>query len=561
MKGKIRKASAYALSFALLASVFSGCSSNNSAEPASSSPQKSGEASISTIPLPIVDKPITLKMFVAMDPKVAATMKNYNEIAVFKELEKRTGIHIDFIHPASMDGAAVKEQFNLMVASGDLPDLIYYNWIDGYNGGPNKAIKDGVILPLNDLVDKYGPNIKAFMQSDPKANKQMRTDDGTIYVFPEAQSPNQFAKVNPNPNPAFQTFGWQIRQDWLEKLNLKSPETIDDWYEVLTAFKTKNPSGSGKNDEIPLAPKGAADLQNWIRAWGINYGFYKDGETVKYGPYTPEYKEALTTLAKWYKEGLIDPDFALTDGKQFDAKVMGNRAGAWTGSTSGTFGRFVQLMKAKDPSVKLLGTVPPYVKGTKSYNFNVDEIKVASGGGVAISAKSKYAKEAAMWLDYGYSPEGSLLNTFGIEGKSYTMVNGSPQLTPEITNNPKGLSIDEALSQYSRGSGGLAFVMTPEIWHQRMSLPEQQQIIGLWKAGSYDRTMPPGVTPTIEESTKMASILSAVNTYRDEQFLKFVMGQVPLTEFDNYMKSLKNMGIEDAIKIQQAAYDRYAKRQ
>ncbi|SFK99082.1 putative aldouronate transport system substrate-binding protein [Paenibacillus sp. 1_12] len=556
MNRKLGKTSAYVMSFALLTSLLAGCTS--SATQPTNSPSKNEEA-ISSIPLPIVSKPITLKMFVSMDPKVAATMKNYNEIAQFKELEKRTGIHIDFIHPASMDAAAIKEQFNLMIASGDLPDLIYYNWINDFNGGPNKAIKDGIILPLNDLVDKYSPNLKKFMSSDPKANKQLRTDDGTLYVFPEAQSPDQFAKVNPNPNPAFQTFGWQIRQDWLEKLKLKSPETIDDWYEVLTAFKTKNPSGSGKNDEIPLAPKGAGDLQNWVRAWGINYGFYHDGDTVKFGPYTPEYKEALTTLAKWYKEGLIDPDFGLTDAKQFDTKVTGNRAGAWTGATSGTFGRFVQLMKAKDPSVKLLGTVPPYVKGTKSYNFNADEIKVANGIGVAISAKSKYAKEAAMWLDYGYSPEGALLNTFGIEGESYKMVNGSPQLLPEITNNPKGLSIDEALSKYSRGSGGLAYVMTPEIWHQRMSLPEQQQIIGLWKAGSYDRIMPP-VTPTVEESTKMASVMSAVNTYKDEQFLKMVMGQTPISEFDNYIKTLKGMGVEDAIKIQQAAYERYVAR-
>ncbi|MCZ8516898.1 extracellular solute-binding protein [Paenibacillus filicis] len=557
MNGKLRKTSASVISCALLASLLAGCTSNSSQQTAS---QEKSTEKLTSIPLPIVDKPLTLTMFVAMDPKVAATMKNYNEIAEFKEMEKRTGIHIDFIHPASMDAANIKEQFNLMVASGNLPDLIYYSWINDYNGGPNKAIKDGVIIPLNDLIDKYSPNLKKFMNSDPRVNKQLRTDDGTLYIYPEAQSPDQYAKVNPNPNPAFQTFGWQIRQDWLEKLNLKSPETIDDWYEVLKAFKTKNPSGSGKNDEIPLAPKGAGDLQNWIRAWGINYGWYHDGNTVKFGPYTPEYKEALTTLAKWYKEGLIDPDFALTDAKQFDTKVMGNRAGAWVGATSGTFGRFVQLMKAKDPTVKLLGTVPPYVAGTKSYNFNVDEIKVSNGIGVAISAKSKHPKEAAMWLDYGYSPEGALLNTFGIEGQSYKMVNGSPQLLPEVTNNPQGLSIDEALSKYTRGSGGGPYVQTPELWQQRMSLPEQQKIIGLWKAGSYDRTMPPGVTPTIQESTRMASIMSTVNTYKDEQFIKMVMGQVPISEFDNYLKTLKGMGIEEAIKIQQAAYDRYMAR-
>lgn len=544
----------WVLTFLLVMSLFGGCTSNkgtDSSKKGTENQQAATVDKITSIPLPIVKQPLTLSAFVAMDvAKDGASMKSYDEKVCYKELEKKTGIHIKWFHPAA---GQETEQFNLMLASGDLPDMISWNFT-GIPGGPSKLIQDGVIIPLNDLIDKYSPNLKRVIASDPQISKEIRTDDNTIYNYP-------FMCIDKSQNsadksPAFQTFGWQIRKDWLEKVNLPLPETLDQWYEVLKAFKTKDPNGNGKNDEIPYAAQGIPDIAVLMRSWGIDNGFFRDGSTIKHGTNTPEYKDFLGTMAKWYKEGLIDPDFAATDGKQFDAKVTGNLAGAWSGPTSGRLGRFVQLMKAKDATVKISGTVPPNIVAGKSYKFDFNSAFKVQNSGYAISKSSKYQKECAMWLDYPYSEEGGTLMNWGIEGTSYKKVDGQIRFTDDILKNAKGLSIDQALAQYSLGSTGGNLIQDSSLWLQRMSLPEQKEAIKLWAVGDKSRMLPP-LTPTKEESSKLAAIMNEINTYNNEMMLKFIMGIEPLSNFDNFKQKLKSLGIEDAIKLEQAALDRY----
>jgi putative aldouronate transport system substrate-binding protein len=213
-------------------------------------------------------------------------------------------------------------------------------------------------------------------------------------------------------------------------------------------------------------------------------------------------------------------------------------------------------MKTKEPAAVLTGTEPPYITGGKQYNFDIAAYRKYQGSGCAISSKSKYQKEAAMWNDYKYSPEGSLLFNYGVEGTSFKMVNGKPQLTEEITKNSKGFSIDQALGQHAMSADSISFDMAPDVWVQRMSLPEQHEAIERWKEGLPDRILP-AISPTAEESTKLSAIMTQVNTYRDEMFHKFIMGQAPLSDFDKYVKAIKDMGIEEAIKIEQAALDRF----
>lgn len=97
-----------------------------------------------------------------------------------------------------------------------------------YPGGPEKAITDKVILPLNDLIDKSAPNLKKLLQQDKELDKMIKTDNGTYYAFP---------MIRPDNGLVFR--GPMIRKDWLDELNLQVPTTIDEWYTVLKAFKEK----------------------------------------------------------------------------------------------------------------------------------------------------------------------------------------------------------------------------------------------------------------------------------------------------------------------------------
>ena len=81
---------------------------------------------------------------------------------------QETGVNIEFMHPPT---GQIKEQFSLILADGSLPDMMEYSWVQDYPGGPEKAIKDGVILPLNDVFEQYCPNITAYLKEHPEVDK------------------------------------------------------------------------------------------------------------------------------------------------------------------------------------------------------------------------------------------------------------------------------------------------------------------------------------------------------------------------------------------------------
>lgn len=498
---------------------------------------------------------LELTVWQTFEPSKGITMTSFNDMKTWALIEQETGIRINFKHPAVGSEA---EQFNLMLASNELPDIVFYNW-QNVAGGPMKAVNDKLILDLTDIISEHCPNYSAVLEQYPEVKKGITTDEGVIYGFASISADDR-DKTAEGYVPAFQTFGWCVRRDWLEACSIETlPETMDEWETVLTAFKEKDPNGNGLNDEIPLVTSSANELMNWIRAWGITNGFYisdPENQTVGYGFYTEEYREALETLHRWYEHGLIDPDFAASDSKQKDSKITSNIGGAWTGSTSGGFGRYITMMKPQNPDLKMTGTTPPTVTPGSTFKFD-SWSKYPIGREAAISAKSQHPIEAAKFCDYFYGKTGHMYMNWGIEGETYTLDdNGNPQFTDLILNNPDGLSLDQALIQYALAADDFFFCMDPQLWLARMSMPEQREMLPRWATGSPDRIMPP-VLPTSDEAAEAASIMGEVETYANEMFTKFVMGVESLDNFDTYMSIMESLGIERAIELKQNQLDRY----
>jgi len=498
---------------------------------------------------------IEITLWTEWDPGKGITMSSLNDIKTLPIIEADTGVKLNFLHPTQGAG---REQLNLMLVSGDLPDIIFYDW-KNFPGGPMKVIDDGSVIPLNDLVDQFAPNYKSFIEANPTIAAQTITDEGVIYAFSnfciDARDPSE-----PGYIPAFQTFGWLIRQDWLEACGInKLPETIPEWEAALTAFKAMEPQG--EEPVIPFVANKAGDVRNWSRAWGFPLDFYiedVENQKVGYGYYREEYRDALEVLARWYADGLIDPDFAVSDGTQKDALITGNIAGSWTGSTSGGFGRYITMMKPNNPDLKMTGTVPPCVEGGEPYKFD-GWSKFAMGRQAVITTSCKNPEAAAKFADYFYGPVGHMLMNYGIEGVTYEFVDGVPLFTEYVTKNPDGLSIDQVLYQYALSADDFLFLMEPQLWLNRMSLPEQREMLPRWATGSKDRIMPP-VLPTSDEAAEMSAVLGEITTYVEEMFTKFVMGVEPLSNFDTYIKSLESLGIERVLELKQAQLERYYQR-
>ncbi|WP_240480065.1 extracellular solute-binding protein [Paenibacillus fonticola] len=460
------------------------------------------------------------------------------EIApIDEEYEKRTGISIKHLGGTPM----TDQKFSLLLATGELPDIFLNTWLQ-YPGGPEKAVEQGYILKLNDYIDKYAPNLKRTLEENPDIDKMIKTDNGTYYAFPFIRS--EAGRVYGGPI---------IRKDWLDELGLEIPETIDEWYTVLKAFKEK------KNAAAPVTFRTlflGERTGGFAGAFGVMGNYYVNDGKVVYGYLEPEYKEYLKTMNQWYKEGLIDKDFAAIDAVTVDKKMSSSVSGA-------TFGwqfyieKYNAAAQETDPNASYVAApYPTRVKGTKPEFGQLDNA-YAGTSSAAISAKSEHIEAAMRWLDYAYSEEGSMLNSFGIEGVTYEIQNGTPVYTDLVVNNPEGLSSDQVMMQYSHGTN---FPMIQRDNNLPAKYSQTAEALDIWRNTNHEQHLLPAITPTAEEADEMASIMNDINALVKEAELKIILGNEPVEAYDKYVEQMKDLGIERALEIQQAAYERYLNR-
>lgn len=494
--------------------------------------QKTEEAT-----LPIVKTPLKITWWGTLATKFSATMKSLGEVEAIKHIQEKTGITIEFMHPGT-DGT---QQLNLIIASGDIPDVIYNGW-PSVSGGPGKYMDDKVIIPLNDLIDKYSPNYKKFLAQYPEVHKQLSLDDKSIYMYGTCS-------VEPI---TMSTAGFLMRKDWLDKLGLNVPVTVEDWYNVLTAFKVKDPSGVGT---VPFLASKNGNIKKLAPAWGIMVDFYNDKGTIKYGPKEQAYKAYLTEMARWYKEGLIDPEYPVVSSSVLDTKVTSN-GGTFYAALSGGIGKYMNLMADKNPQYNLVGVPSPVGPGGKSYTPNIQRISNTQTG-AAISANNKHPVETAKLLDYFFSEEMLEMGNWGIKGKSYEVVNGKKQYTNEILKNPNGLTMDQAIARYAypheQAAPGIQFHESRE--QIAFTLPQQKQAAETWsKEDTSLMILPLWITP--DKMERYTDIMKEVNAYVNEMFDKFVVGKEPMDRFDDYVKQLNRLGVDEAVQFMQEAYNR-----
>jgi putative aldouronate transport system substrate-binding protein len=471
---------------------------------------------------------------------------SFQDVPFFQEWQRRTGVKLDFIQPPANQA---KEAINVLLASGELPDVLEYEWAS-FPGGPEKAISDGYILRLNDAIDKYAPHLKKYLSEHPEIDKQVKTDNGSYYVFPFIQGDDLLRTYQ----------GPIIRKDWLDELGLALPVTIDDWYEVLKAFKEK------KGIEAPLTflgvpnPLFGIESGGFVGAFGVKKGFYLDQDKVKYGPLEPGYKSFLALFRKWYAEGLIDKNIATVDTKTLDSNMISGRSGASIWNAGAGIGTWQPLVKEQQAKAQFVPAPYPVLHKGERPKFGQRSHMYMGSGGVAISSKSENVELAARMLDFGYSPEGHLLFNFGIEGVSYEMKDGYPAYTDLILQNPDKLAPSQALAMYNRASYFGPFVQDIRYLEQYYMLPEQKDAIKVWSDTDAGRTMLPQMPKTEQESTELSAIMLDVTTLVDEMSLKIILGIEPVDAFDNYVAQIESLKIHRAIEIQKIALERYNRR-
>ncbi|MDR3193117.1 MAG: extracellular solute-binding protein, partial [Treponema sp.] len=355
---------------------------------------------------PIVKEKITLTGFGNQN----VTHKNWSELYCFNEYEKKSNIHIEWI-TAPNQGYA--ERKNLLLASGDYPDFFYgarLTVADLINYGSK-----GALIPLNDLIEKYGANLKERFKELPEMYSSMKMPDGNIYSLPVKGSIPQSA-----------SYSW-INGRWLKNLGLEVPKTLDDLEAVFVAFKSRDANGNGDpNDEIPYSDRneGNSIFSATYGAFGIgnlsstNFGHYidlGDDGKIRLFAITENYRQQLEWLAGLYAKGVIDPEMFTQDIPAFTAKGDRDLIGAFFTNNN------PEIIGAKYMADFI--PVPPPAGRSGKAMFNNMGLTYGLGG-FAISNQNKHHAETMRWIDYYYGEEGARLIWLGQEGVTYVKLPG-----------------------------------------------------------------------------------------------------------------------------------------
>jgi putative aldouronate transport system substrate-binding protein len=529
----MKKALVLILCFCLVASILTGCTTAEKKETTSKI-----EVGEEIYPVSSED---TITYWTSFSPQLKQYYENFGETPLAKALEERTGIKVQYMHS---EGGSTTEQINLMMASGELPDMVQYDW-NYYSGGPQLAIDDDIIISLNDYIKEYAPHFYNYLQENKDVDKSVKTDSGNYYTVPFIRSKDWLCTYT----------GLILRKDWLDKVSMDEPKTIDEFEAVLKAYKEQCSNGV---PPLLLQPKHRSVI---MYAYGIGDDFYVDDGVVKYGPYEKTFGDVIKKMKEWYDNGILDADFATADSKRINADILNNKIGAFYGAVVGGMGAMLDAAKASNSDLDLVGIQQIALNGGEVPEYSAMGPPVYLAAGTAISANCKNVGLALLYLNYGFTDEGHMLYNFGIEGESYNMIDGEPVLSELLTNNPEGLSISAVAPRYLRASSNGPFIQDERYVKQSFAHPRQQQdAYDKWSKTNMKKHLYPHATLLPEELDEASGILANVKTYVDEMFLKFVTDKEPIENLDKYYEQLRAFDIEKLIDMKQRAYERFNKR-
>lgn len=452
----------------------------------------------------------------------------------WKALLERANITMDLteIKPAEMG-----EKGGLIMASGDYPEVL---WKCAALGLDNLGM-EGILIPLEDLIREYAPNLTAILD-EVGGWEELAAPDGHIYSLPNVGK----ATLNGASNMIF----W-INESWLENVGLKEPTNPEELYEVLKAFKEQDANGNGDpNDEIPMTAFGGK-VNTYIRYLDgyqpyLSNGYFGvlDGEFLFF-PMTDRYKkDYLEFYAKLYAEGLLDNNcFTQT---QDQVKAIG--------AANEVYGIFINSSSAYAPTESRTeyGTL---------HSFNEEGLALNTGlskNGLAITDKCENPEVIIAWADYLYTEEGGRTVRMGIEDVSYKINEDGTysSITPE--------GIENRTYQCTLLGNATVPFRVPDLYYKINSADnpaaakDNEETYGEdGVLGIENGVVMPPLVFTEEENEELSILQTDIMSYVGNYEAEVISGIVSLEDtWQEFQNNLKAMNVDKLVEIYTAAYER-----
>lgn len=486
--------------------------------------------------LPVVDQTVAFELAAK-----SRHNKNFADLEFFQKLEEESNVHIEW-NMSSEDGW--KEKKGLLFA-GELPDAFFGQGILS-DVDVIKYGSQGMLIPLNDLIEEYAPNVKHLLDSKAEYRKQLTAPDGNIYSLPS------LTELSPATHDKL-----FINKKWLDKLGLKAPETLEEFEEVLKQFRDNDMNGDGRtDDEIPftfLYNRKENGLFSLFGSFGqldtMDHLIVKDGE-VTYTAVTEPYKEAIKYFNYLYQERLVDKEGFTHDFNIYTAKIKApdKNVGAFMGwSLSSSSGNnkedFMPLAPLKGADGKQI--------------WNTFTSAINAKGSFAITNKAKNPEILMRWADLQYDPETSLQIDQGLLGRTLEKTEEGRYRYLLV---PEGKTFTEMIHDYSPGVNGIGAV-TMEIASKldlNANLQERKELDEFYRPYNVPANeVYPSVYFTMEEVEKISALETDIKAYVDQCYANWIVNGGIDSEWDGYLKKLDQMGLKEYVQIYKDAYQRY----
>lgn len=538
MKKRFQKFVAIAAASVVIVTTLGACGKHSDDKKEVSQPVQESK----NIEFPLA-QPETLSILTSAE---ATSTQNPDEKIIYQRIKKETNVNVDWT-------CYVKDQFidkrNLVLVKGDgLPDIILnadMSTLDLLKYGTQ-----GVIVPVEDLIEKYMPNLKKILDENQSYRKLITAPDGHIYSFPWIEQLG-------TGKEAIQAIGGMpfINKDWLEQLGLKMPTTTEELENVLTAFKEKIP------DSIPMSFRingGNEDLGFILGAFGYgdnpDHIMVDENNKVLYSAADKGYKEGIAWLHSLQEKGLIDPEAYTQDWATLVAKGKEDRYGVYFGwdnlGVPGTAAAYVPMPALKGPSGEANA---PRSSGSADGGFQA--------GRAVITSSCKNLELAAKWIDLMYEPLQSIQNnwgTYGEEGKNNIFErkeDGTLSHTPLDS-----FTVSPWEARCAQMVGGPLAVLNSYYGKYTTCPPDALERIDFVK--SYVKDMKydmvyPNVFMSQEDSEQLAQYETGIKQYAEQKKAEWILNGGVEKEWDSYLKKLDQLGLKKYLEIKQKYLDAY----
>lgn len=466
--------------------------------------------------------PEVVKVRVFKSHMGAGTIPDSNNAHV-QYVAQETGVEYELI--TTPPGSEPNEYINLMLASDDIPDILR-----PIGGVEQTLIQQNGALALDDLLPEYAPNVWNSIPQEAWDVVRSASDDGKIYYVPKVY-------LIPERAPL-------IRQDWLDAVGMEMPQTVEEYKEVLRAFRDQDPNGNGKQDELPTSGR---ELGRWMDHLFAMYGVAMwegnpewdiyDGE-IQYAGVTDNMRAAIEFIRDLYAEKLLDNETFLNKGDVWTAKINNSLVGSWYHLPANLRDRYTAMLQ-NAPDAYVVGMPLPKADGFEGF---VTQKSMGEPEWMIPKVAEDKAIYSLKLLDFFYNPKYDEFGRFGIEGLQHEVVDGKKVLLPADDSRPLALGMRNLTTQVDMD------IRIEQTFPEDM----QQMVKDIFEVSTADarRIAGDGMPST------MYAGYPDIQSHKlfQEYLTKIVIGEWPIEKFDEFVERWYASGGDEVTKRVQEWY-------